>query len=125
MSSDTDAVLDDLVVHRVGGGTADNLTLKPDEAALVPPGVSVLLAGTAAEAAAVMRRWFPRMAPRGRTSVGTATVGQIRQAGFDVIMNPSRRFPQHGRLIHPDGAVGFSQGNRERLALCFVNRTGL
>jgi hypothetical protein len=125
MNSDTEAVPDDVVVHRVGGGTADNLVPKPDETSLVPPGISVMLGGSAAEAAAAMRRWFPRMAPRGRTCVGSTKAGQIRQAGFDVIMNPSRRFPQHGRLTHPDGAAGFSQDNRERLALGFTNQTGL
>jgi hypothetical protein len=72
-----------------------------------------------------MRRRFPRMALRGKTVVGTTTAGKSRQAGFDVIMNRTKRFPQHARLIHPAGADGFSRENLERLAECFENHQGL
>jgi hypothetical protein len=114
-----------MAVHRVGGGTVDNLALKPAEAALTPPGISTLGGEGPADAAEAMRRQFPRMAPRGQTTVGSTTAGQIRQAGFDVIMNPTRRFPQHARLIHPDGAAGFTRENLERLAEAFQNHPGL
>ena len=50
----------DGVVHRVGGGAVDNLRLTPVERTLTPPGVSVLLGGTPQDAAAAMRRQFPR-----------------------------------------------------------------
>jgi len=40
-------------------------------------------------------------------------------------MNPTPRFPQHARLIHPQGAAGFSQENLERLAQCFTDHAGL
>jgi len=66
MNDDQSPAPDDLVIHRVGGGTPENLPLMP-----------------------------------------------------------SRRFPQHGRLIHPSGAAGFTQENLERLAQCFTNETGL
>jgi hypothetical protein len=102
-----------------------NFSLKPAERNLVPPGISTLQGGTPAEAAEAMRKRFPRMAPRGKTVVGTATAGRIRQAGFDVIMNPTPRFPQHARLVHPDGADGFTQENLERLAKCFEDHPGL
>lgn len=116
---------DDILVHRVGGGSVTNLLLKSSEATLNPPGISMLLSGTAREAAEAMRRQFPRKAPRGRTTVGSTTVGQIRAAGFDVIMNATPRFPQHARLIHPQGVAGFTDDNLKRLAQCFQDHTGL
>jgi hypothetical protein len=116
---------DDTLVHRVGGGSVTNLLPKPREATLNPPGISMLLGGTAREAAEAMRRQFPRKAPRGRTTVGITTVGQIRAAGFDVIMDATPRFPQHARLIHPQGVSGFSDDNLKRLAQCFQDHTGL
>lgn len=125
MSGDQGRIPDDMPIHRIGGGTVDNLSLKPAEAALIPPGISTLAGGSPAEAAEAMRRQFPRKAPRGRTVVGSTTAGEIRRAGFDVIMDASRRFPQHARLIHPDGADGFSRENLERLAQCFQDSSGL
>jgi len=65
------------------------------------------------------------MAPLGNTTVGSTTAVRIREAGLDVIMNPTPRFPQHARLVHPDGVDGFSLENLERLARCFENETGL
>jgi hypothetical protein len=118
-------VPDDTPVHRVGGGSASNLALKPAEARLEPPGISTLAGGTPAQAAEAMRRRFPRMAPRGKTVVGSTTAGKIREAGFDVIMNPTTNFPNHARLAHPGGAAGFSGENLERLAQGFQDHTGL
>jgi hypothetical protein len=125
MSGGAGAVPDDTPIHRIGGGSPDNLALKPAEAALLPPGISVLAGSGPAEAAAAMRRYFPRLAPSGATIVGSTTAGQVRLIGFDVIMKPSRRLPSHARLIHPDGSAGFSEENLAKLAGCFVNHTGL
>ena len=125
MSDKPISVPDGIPIHRIGGGSVANLSLKPSEKALIPPGISTLQGGTPDEAAEAMRQQFPRMAPRGKTTVGTTTAEQIRQAGFDVIMNPTPRFPQHARLIHPDGTDGFTQENLERLAECFEDHTGL
>lgn len=125
MSVGTGRIADDESIHRVGGGSVENLALKPAETGLTPPGISTLRGGSPAEAVEAMRRRFPRMAPRGKTTVGTAPAEQIRRAGFDVIMDATPRFPQHARLIHPDGVAGFTQENLERLAHCFVNHTGL
>lgn len=125
MSAPQTALPDDALIHRVGGGSAANLTLKPREAILNPPGISMLLGATPQEAAVAMRRQFPRKAPRGRTTVGSTTVGQIRAAGFDVIMDATPRFPQHARLIHPQGVAGFTDDNLKRLAQCFQDHTGL
>jgi hypothetical protein len=122
MSGAQQAVPDDMVIHRVGGGSVPNLGLKPVEASLAPPGISVLRGGSAAEAAEAMRREFPRKAPRGATTVGTTTAGQIRAAGFEVIPDSTRRFPQHARLIHPDGGTGFSDESLKRLSDCFQDQ---
>jgi hypothetical protein len=125
MSGEPDKLDDHVVIHRIGGGFLENLAIKAAEKTLDPPGISAHQGGTPEEAAEAMRRHFPRMAPRGATSVGTATVGGIRAAGFDVIINPTPRFPQHVRLIHPAGADGFTTENLAMLAWCFENRTGL
>jgi hypothetical protein len=112
-------------IHRIGGGAAANLLPRPAERMLVPPGISTLQGGTPAEAAAAMRSRYRRMAPAGQTMVGTTTAGKIREAGFDVIIDPTARFPQHARLIHPDGLDGFTQENLDRLAQCFEDHPGL
>jgi hypothetical protein len=116
---------DDEPIHRIGGGSVENLSLKSEESQLIPPGISTLRGGTPAEAAAAMRRQFPRMAIRGKTVVGSSIAGQIRSAGFDVIMDATKRFPQHARLIHPDGVAGFLEENLDRLSKCFVNHFGM
>jgi hypothetical protein len=115
-------------VHRVGGGDETNLALKPHEAKLDPPGISVLIGGTPAEAARAFRRVFGPKSSLGRvaSTVGTAETERIRAAGFDVIPVPTSNFPNHGRIIHPtDGAAGFTPENLERLSQVFTNTTGL
>jgi hypothetical protein len=57
-------------------------------------------------------------------TIGSATVESIRDAGFDVIPKPSDTLPNHHRLIHPEGASGFSDENLVRLAAAFVNSKG-
>ena len=54
-------------------------------------------------------------------TVGSAAEEAIRAAGYDVMSDPTRRFPNHHRLIHPDGAVGFIDGNLARLSGSFIN----
>ncbi len=125
MSDEPHEIPDDAPIHRIGGGSAGNLALKPAETTLTPPGISTFHGGTPAKAAEAMRRQYRRIAPRDQTVVSTATAGRIREAGFDVIMDPTKRFPQHARLIHPDGADGFTQENLERLAQAFEDHTGL
>ena len=115
-------------VHRIGGGNIANLRLKPAEEALPPPGFSVLLGGTPGDAAEQMRQAFPdprKFARLHRLAemVGTGTVAAIRAAGFDVLPNPSTKFPNHAGLISPDGVGGFSDANLERLAQAFSAHT--
>ncbi len=116
----------DRVVHRVGGGRVANLRLSPLDQEQTPPGISVLLDGTPQEAAIQMRQAFPRsrkwLAAAG--TVATTTAAELRQAGFEIVPDPTVRFPNHARLIHPDGPAGFSDANLETLARTFSETTG-
>ncbi len=83
--------------------------MKPAETELNPPGISVLKGGSPADAAWQMTEAFPG-ATRLRelaSVVGTSTERAIRDAGYDVVPDPTRRFPNHHRLIHPGGAGSF------------------
>jgi len=123
-------VPDTEIAHRIAGGEASNLALKPGEAILAPPGISVLLGGTAAEAAAAFRAVFGPKTSLGKKDlpkiVGTAQLAAIRALCFDVIADKTNNFPNHGRLIHPTlGAAGFSPDNLLLLSQVFTNTTGL
>ena len=113
-------------IHRIGGASVENLRLKPKEAKLNPPGISVLKAPTPGEAAAEMRAAYPDATGllEACKTVGTSAVDAIRGAGFDVIPAPGSRLPGHHRLIHPDGAAGFTDDNLARLSEAFENTTG-
>jgi hypothetical protein len=109
------------LVHRIGGSALDNLQLKLPEMELDPPGFSVFLCETAEDAAYQVREAFPhatRLLAASQT-VASATVEAIRRAGFDVISDPTRRFANHARLIHPDGVGGFVDENLKRLSAAF------
>lgn len=58
------------------------------------------------------------------SQVGTATVGAIRAAGFDVIAAPTVKLPTHGRIVHVDGPAGFTDANLALLSVVFVLTTG-
>lgn len=113
-------------IHRIGGGTVDNLRLKPAEMGLDPPGISVLKSPTPGEAASQLRKTFPRAMQlhEDAETVGSTTEELIRIAGFDIIPNPTRKLPNHYRIIHPDGAAGFTDENLARLADAFTTTTG-
>jgi hypothetical protein len=116
----------DTVVHRVGGGNVANLRLSLLDARQTPPGISVLLHGTPQEAAAQMRRAFPGSRKWRETAhtVGTTTASAIREAGFDVVPDPTSRFLNHARLIHPQGVAGFADENLVTLAATFYDTVG-
>ena len=113
-------------IHRVGGGRVENLRLKPREALLDPPGISVLKAVSADAVARQMRQAFPdaealHVAVR---VIGSTTADRIRNAGFDLIPNPTKRLPNHFRLVHPDGVTGFNGENLRRLSGAFIDSEG-
>jgi hypothetical protein len=113
-------------IHRIGGASVANLRLKPREAALAVPGISVLQCETAREAADQMRAAFPRATDlhAAAETVGSTSAELIRAAGFDIIHVPSGALPNHHRITHPDGAAGFTDANLVRLAEAFENTTG-
>jgi hypothetical protein len=115
---------DDL--HRIGGGSVENLRLKPREANLNPPGISILRAPSPGEAARQIREAFPHAIDLHEIAkvVGLTSAEKIRSAGFDVIPNPTRKLPNHHRMIHPDGAAGFSDENLQRLSKVFTDTAG-
>ncbi|HUR53592.1 MAG TPA: hypothetical protein VMZ71_05655 [Gemmataceae bacterium] len=113
-------------IHRIGGASVENLRLKPREATLDVPGISVIKAPTPGDAADEMRSGLPRaraLHEQAKT-VGTASEDAIRAAGFDIIPTPSAPLPNHHRIIHPNGAAGFSDENLARLAEAFTTTTG-
>ena len=103
-----------------------NLRLSLLDQKEVPPGISVLLGGTPQEAAAQMRQAFPSSRKWRVTAqvVGTTTAAALRQAGFEIVPDPTSRFANHARLIHPQGTPGYTDTNLEALAQCFRNTTG-
>jgi hypothetical protein len=116
---------DDVVVHRVGGADVANLRLKPGEVILAPPGFSTLTGGDAQSAADAMRRVYSKARKwKGPLSMGTTTAAAIRAAGFDVIADPTPNFPNHARVVHPNGVAGFTDANLQLLAAAFVNTHG-
>ncbi len=109
-------------IHRIGGANVENLRLKARELQLDPPGISVIQTDTPEEAAFQMRQTFPTIDAIQEAShrIGSASIAAIRAVGFDVIAVPSRNLPNHYRIIHPDGAAGFTDENLARLAETFT-----
>jgi hypothetical protein len=56
-------------------------------------------------------------------TVGSSTTEAIRSAGFDVIPNRTKRLPNHHRIVHPEGASGFTDENLARLSEAFKTTT--
>ena len=115
----------DVAVYRLGGGTLENLRLKPKEMTLTPPGISVFLGGSPEETVKRVRDTFPNATRllEAASTVGTATVAGIRQAGFDVISDATRHFPNHARLVHSEGVSGFCEANLRQLVQAFTNES--
>jgi hypothetical protein len=115
-----------LDIHRIGGGGVENLRLKPREAALKQPGISVLKAPSPGAAAQQMRSAFPaaKALHTVANTVGSTTETLIRAAGFDIIHLPSQSLPDHYRIIHRNGVAGFTDANLILLSQAFTNTTG-
>lgn len=120
--------LSDMVgsLHRIAGSSVENFQLKSREATLNPPGISLLYASSPEDAARQMREAFPAADGLHEAAqiISSSTLEKIRSAGFDVIPNPTRKLPNHYRLIHPDGVVGFSDENLTRLSAAFTENSG-
>jgi hypothetical protein len=112
-----------LYFQRIGGGDVSNLRLKKPELKLKPPGISLLLTETPAQAAWQMRTVFgpgSRMWDLSRV-VGSISAEDIEAAGFGVIPDPTANFPNHFRLTHAQGAAGFTDPNLTGLSQGFTN----
>ena len=114
------------IVHRVGGASVENLRLKPLEATLTPPGISLLAEGTAVDAANAIRRAFPQSKKWQRLAgtVASTTIAEVRAMGFDILEDPTALFPNHARLVHPLGLIGFRDDWLNLLQTVFVERKG-
>ncbi|CAB3774180.1 sugar-binding protein [Burkholderia paludis] len=97
-------------VNRIGGNAIDNLRLKEPEKKLNPPGISGLHSCCPYDAAHQMRSAFPKATGllKSTETVASGTADAVRSAGFDVIEDPTNKFPNHARIVHPDGADGFN-----------------
>jgi hypothetical protein len=73
-----------------------------------------------------MRNAFPKATGllKGTETVASGTADAIRKAGFDVIEDPTNKFPNHARIIHPDGVDGFSDENLKGLSGALGTTTG-
>uniref|UniRef100_UPI0040487BFC RHS repeat domain-containing protein n=1 Tax=Rheinheimera sp. TaxID=1869214 RepID=UPI0040487BFC len=111
---------DGLSLFRIAGGDASNLKLKGIEKNLSPPGISLLVSTDAQTAAAQFRSKFPNFS---FSITGQASLRGIREAGFDVMADPTSNFVNHARLVHPAGVAGFNLENRQRLSTHFTNYT--
>ena len=105
-------------MYRVGGRSVDNLRLKARELKLNPPGISFLQASSAAEVMRQLRQAFPLATELHAAAqvMSSTTINQIRNAGFEVIPNPTKRLPNHFRIIHKDGVAGFTDTNLAQLS---------
>ena len=114
-------------IHRIGGGGVENLRLKSQEAKLTPPGISVLKAPTPEAAARQIREAFPEALALHRLAdvIGTTTLEAIRGVGFDLLPNPTRKLPNHHRIVHPEGSAGFHDESLKRLSEVFTDTRGL
>ena len=112
-------------IHRIGGGGIGNLRLKTTDAKLNPPGLSALKATMPADAARQIREALPEATDLSRAAktIGSTNAEKIRHAGFDVIPKPTRKLPNHYRIIHPGGTAGFNDENLKRLSEAFSNTT--
>lgn len=83
-------------------------------------------ADTPKEAADQIRKAFPRATNLQKSAecVGSTCVSKIRDAGFDLISDPTKKFPNYHRLVHPDGVNGFTPENLDRLSKAFTNTNG-
>ena len=111
----------EIAVHRIGGASIENLRLNERDRTAIPPGLSVLLGGSALDASEQMRRVFgsskkwKRLADR----VASSTALEIASAGFLVIEATTHSLPNHGRIVHSLGLEAFDEVGLSKLAVVF------
>jgi hypothetical protein len=115
---------DSAKLFKIGGNSIDNLRLKLPETKLTPPGFSLIRANTAEEAGQLMKNAFPNAtklhAVIDAGNIAETTAAQIRDAGFEVIHNPTKNLGDvHARLTHPEGVKGFSDPNLDKFSQKF------
>jgi len=100
--------------------------LKPKETTLPVPGISALKCSSADDAAQQIRAAFPLAVDLHEAAkiIGSTTEELIRNAGFEIMPAPTKKLPNHYRVIHANGAAGFSDTNLARWAQAFVETTG-
>lgn len=110
-------------IHRIGGGTPNNLQLKPPEQKLSPPGISVFKGGSPADSAQQIKKAFPNASVLHEAAkvVGSTNEELIRSAGFDIMFDPTKKFPNHHRITHPNGLEGFNNENLSMLSDVFID----
>lgn len=50
---------------------------------------------------------------------GETTLKDVEAAGFKLMPNRTLKFPNHYRIIHPEGAAGFNEQNLRDLSGAF------
>ena len=110
-------------VFRIGGGSVDNLRLKPKEWTLKPPGISVFIHVSALAVVEQLEQAFPNATRllADAIVVGTALVSDIRSVGFDVLYDPTKRFPNHARLIRADHGTAREEWELAALSQVFTD----
>ncbi|NVK65942.1 MAG: RHS domain-containing protein, partial [Flavobacteriales bacterium] len=125
----------DTKLYRVGGGDVGNLGFNDREIKAInrgqldPPGISLIRANSAEEAGNIMKAAFPKATGLHQSidsgNIAETTAKKIREAGFDVIHDPTKRLGDaHARLIHPNGVDGFSDANKSNLSSKFNSGCG-
>jgi hypothetical protein len=108
-------------IHRIGPATVENFRMNEREVVLDPPGISVLRCDSPDEAARQMKKAFRRSkwVQQLADFASSASESDIRESGFELIADPTSRFRNHYRIVHPDGIDGFVDENLERLVEAF------
>ena len=57
-------------------------------------------------------------------TVASTTIAEVRAMGFDILEDPTALFPNHARLVHPLGLIGFRDDWLNLLQTVFVERKG-
>ena len=65
-----------------------------------------------------------RAREQGHLDLWIARLKDLPGVTAEIVPDPTSRFPNHARLIHPGGALGFTDTNLRLLAQTFQDTTG-